>query len=251
MDPVLKNLVSRLLTRDPEDRLGASVLGANGYEALKSHKFFEGLDFNRLFQIEGPCYLGHMEKRSAFGSEAASSQSFFYLHEEFQDIIPSGSQSARSRDSGNLKSSQSSSSPEKSQKSPESEWEKKPIFSGAVKYTVYMFFARDLKMVLYGNGQVILFRQGVANVPFPFFLLLLNGSQTSFMLKKYTRVFQNHVSKFKVQTIKPPGEYEFEPINKTVAQWIAAMKEIVEKKRRESKNRSTENFKNSSKIQSS
>lgn len=64
--------------------------------------------------------------------------------------------------------------------------------------------------------------------------------QTSFMIKKYTRVFQNHVSRFKIQTMKPPGEYEIEPINKTVAQWLTVLANVILRKRKETKKKLNE-----------
>ena len=44
MDPVAKDLISKLLVYDAEDRLGSGKQGSdNDYEALKKHKFFEGI----------------------------------------------------------------------------------------------------------------------------------------------------------------------------------------------------------------
>lgn len=43
MDVVSKNFIGALLERDPEKRLGN-----NGFEEVKNHKFFDGLDWDLL-----------------------------------------------------------------------------------------------------------------------------------------------------------------------------------------------------------
>jgi serine/threonine protein kinase len=40
-----KDIISKLLTKDPLKRLG---YGTNGFATLKSHKFFNGIDFQKL-----------------------------------------------------------------------------------------------------------------------------------------------------------------------------------------------------------
>lgn len=145
------------------------MIGHNGYEALKRHKFFEGLNFESLFLEEGPRLVQHLESRIPFNGSEISSQGFFFINEEFQNIIPPLSPKPKSIVSQEKSSDEkdSRSFDQKITKSVDpSELDRKPIFSGAVKHTVYMFFARHLKMVLYFNGQVILFRQGIAIVPF-------------------------------------------------------------------------------------
>ncbi|KAI9137183.1 kinase-like domain-containing protein [Paraphysoderma sedebokerense] len=49
ISPVAKNFLSRLLTRDPEKRLGS---GPWGSKEIQDHPFFEGLDWNKLFKCE-------------------------------------------------------------------------------------------------------------------------------------------------------------------------------------------------------
>ncbi|KAL0488072.1 3-phosphoinositide-dependent protein kinase [Acrasis kona] len=46
-----RDLVVRLLKLEPEDRLG---MGPDGYKYLKSHSFFEGINFSTLSQITPP-----------------------------------------------------------------------------------------------------------------------------------------------------------------------------------------------------
>jgi len=49
-DADAKDLISRMLKFEPFDRLGAgSDKVGLGYEALKAHKFFNGINFNSLF----------------------------------------------------------------------------------------------------------------------------------------------------------------------------------------------------------
>lgn len=51
----LKDIVQRLLVRDPNERLGSGPPGSpNDYSALKGHKFFAGIDFANLLLIDPP-----------------------------------------------------------------------------------------------------------------------------------------------------------------------------------------------------
>ncbi|OQS04678.1 3-phosphoinositide-dependent protein kinase [Thraustotheca clavata] len=52
---VAKDLCDKLLLQDPAQRLGSGTNeDGNGYDALKSHPFFEGIDWARLGQIQSP-----------------------------------------------------------------------------------------------------------------------------------------------------------------------------------------------------
>jgi 3-phosphoinositide dependent protein kinase-1 len=54
-DDVSKDLVSRLLTKDPELRLGSGFFGSDyDFLALKRHPFFKGLDFDKVFLMPPP-----------------------------------------------------------------------------------------------------------------------------------------------------------------------------------------------------
>eukprot|EP00347_Sterkiella_histriomuscorum_P000106 403377158 len=54
-DQVSKDLVSRLLIKEPQQRLGAGPMGSkNDYQALKNHPFFEGIDWRNLNQQNPP-----------------------------------------------------------------------------------------------------------------------------------------------------------------------------------------------------
>ena len=50
-----KDICMKLLKKDPANRLGAGISGSeNDTFALKSHKFFTGIDFENLFEAESP-----------------------------------------------------------------------------------------------------------------------------------------------------------------------------------------------------
>jgi|ETNmetMinimDraft_14_1059893.scaffolds.fasta_scaffold202690_2 hypothetical protein len=49
LDPVIKDLIKKLLVIDEHKRLGAGKKGTkNDFTALKLHNFFTGVDFNNL-----------------------------------------------------------------------------------------------------------------------------------------------------------------------------------------------------------
>jgi len=55
MDPEIKDLVQKLLVKDPEQRLGSGPKGTdNDYKALKGHSFFRGVDFAHLHRERPP-----------------------------------------------------------------------------------------------------------------------------------------------------------------------------------------------------
>lgn len=55
MDADLKDLIEALLQLNPKDRLGADIGDENnGLQALKSHKFFNGIDFNNIHKRTVP-----------------------------------------------------------------------------------------------------------------------------------------------------------------------------------------------------
>lgn len=50
-----KDLINKLLVRDPKARLGAGREGTpNDYNGLKEHPFFKGLDFDHVFLMKSP-----------------------------------------------------------------------------------------------------------------------------------------------------------------------------------------------------
>lgn len=59
-----RDLIFRLLVRDPKQRLGACSSPETSYEALKAHPFFLGIDFDRVFLIRSPIQFGKNYKRS-------------------------------------------------------------------------------------------------------------------------------------------------------------------------------------------
>jgi len=49
------DLIDRLLTLDPQNRIGSGPLGSeNDFEALKAHPFFKGVNFKKLNQTSPP-----------------------------------------------------------------------------------------------------------------------------------------------------------------------------------------------------
>jgi 3-phosphoinositide dependent protein kinase-1 len=59
---VAQDLIDRILVQDPLERLGAGTdEDGNGYAALKSHAFFEGIDWENLGEIQAP-YIPDVSK---------------------------------------------------------------------------------------------------------------------------------------------------------------------------------------------
>jgi len=55
MDMEIKDLIQKLLVKDPNERLGAGPQGfKNDYETLKSHSLFKGIDFANLHEQKPP-----------------------------------------------------------------------------------------------------------------------------------------------------------------------------------------------------
>ena len=50
-----KDLITKLLKKDPYSRLGAGPFGSdNDYFALKNHPYFKGIDFDKVFLMKTP-----------------------------------------------------------------------------------------------------------------------------------------------------------------------------------------------------
>ncbi len=48
-------MISKLLVREPSQRLGAGRVGSNNdFDALKRHPFLKGLDFDKVFLLPSP-----------------------------------------------------------------------------------------------------------------------------------------------------------------------------------------------------
>lgn len=60
--PVAKDLVEKLLKIEPSERLGCPEMG--GYERLKAHKFFEGIDWDHLPEQKPPDMLPYLPPNS-------------------------------------------------------------------------------------------------------------------------------------------------------------------------------------------
>ncbi|ORZ15857.1 kinase-like domain-containing protein [Absidia repens] len=52
LSPVACDLIKQLLVPDPENRLGSDALG--GVDSIKSHSFFDGVDFDQVFSQPAP-----------------------------------------------------------------------------------------------------------------------------------------------------------------------------------------------------
>jgi len=77
-----RDLVIRLLKLEPDDRLG---MGLNGYNLLKSHAFFEGINFATLSQCTPPSIVpkDRLESNSVFTSSQENERwSIFLLKNE-------------------------------------------------------------------------------------------------------------------------------------------------------------------------
>lgn len=53
-DPIAEDLVRKLLVLDPLTRLGGGLGKEDGIEAIKSHPFFNEIDFDNIWKIEVP-----------------------------------------------------------------------------------------------------------------------------------------------------------------------------------------------------
>lgn len=53
--PEAKDLISKLLLKNPHQRLGTGEYGSDrDYNALKSHPYFKGIDFDKVFLMRTP-----------------------------------------------------------------------------------------------------------------------------------------------------------------------------------------------------
>lgn len=60
--PEAKDIVQKLLTSDPEHRLGSQSTG--GIQAIKDHPFFEGIDWENLFNSTAPPLKERLEEEA-------------------------------------------------------------------------------------------------------------------------------------------------------------------------------------------
>ena len=64
MNPEAKDLIEKLLVRDPRQRLGAMKSGRNSIKALKKHKFFKKIDFSHIHKEVPPVYTNKIDVKS-------------------------------------------------------------------------------------------------------------------------------------------------------------------------------------------
>lgn len=170
MERETKDLISRLLLKNPRERLGAQIIGENGYSALKQHPFFKGLDFQRLFQGDGPAVAHFLNEGKP--KSTVSSQSFFFVDDDLRNDVQVSKRQERfegkpsvnggSYGSGGIRQENPKKKSNESMRARDSE--PKVAFKGVVKYTVYLFFSREAKMVLYESGELVIEKEGTAKV---------------------------------------------------------------------------------------
>jgi hypothetical protein len=180
----LRDLISKLLTRDPNARLGASIFGENGYDLLKRHPFFADFSFEGIFQSNAPQYLVPKQNNeseediksfkdsweNSTSIQFSSNNSFFNLDDIKAPLSVFGPSRQRSMNIDTdfiVEKNQRAGTPEPF--SPQNRAityvkSTKALFSGIVKLTLFMFFSQEMTMVLYSNKQIILFQKGEAKV---------------------------------------------------------------------------------------
>lgn len=84
---VAKDLVQKLLVLDPHVRLGSEETG--GVEALKAHKFFEGIQWDQLFTSEAPKLRPFLPKMDGMNEYDLTSENNVFFQRQghsFDDI---------------------------------------------------------------------------------------------------------------------------------------------------------------------
>lgn len=77
---IAKDLVKRLLVHDPHVRLGSDETG--GVEALKAHKFFEGVQWDRLFTSEAPKLRPFLPKMEGMNEKDLTSENDVFFQRQ-------------------------------------------------------------------------------------------------------------------------------------------------------------------------
>ncbi|XP_045212231.1 3-phosphoinositide-dependent protein kinase 1-like [Mercenaria mercenaria] len=57
-NPIARDLVEKLLVLDPDKRLGSDEMG--GFEKLKAHEFFKGIDWDHLEEVKPPALVPYL-----------------------------------------------------------------------------------------------------------------------------------------------------------------------------------------------
>nr|CCA17511.1 3phosphoinositidedependent protein kinase putative [Albugo laibachii Nc14] len=74
---VASDLIDKILIQDPKDRLGTGLEeDGNGYEALKSHSFFEGINWDTIGSEVSP-YIPHVAKLPPTDNDGATEDWLF------------------------------------------------------------------------------------------------------------------------------------------------------------------------------
>lgn len=77
---VAKDLVQKLLVHDPQVRLGSEETG--GVEALKAHKFFDGIEWDKLFTSEPPKLRPFLPKIDDMNDKDLTSENDVFLQRQ-------------------------------------------------------------------------------------------------------------------------------------------------------------------------
>ncbi|GAB5591925.1 3-phosphoinositide dependent protein kinase-1 [Umbelopsis nana] len=77
---VAKDLVQKLLVHDPQVRLGSEETG--GVEALKAHKFFDGIEWDKLFTSEPPKLRPFLPKMDDMNDKDLTSENDVFLQRQ-------------------------------------------------------------------------------------------------------------------------------------------------------------------------
>jgi serine/threonine protein kinase len=78
IDENTRDLINKLLVKDPANRLGAGVGDYLNFSALKSHPFFNGIDWEHLHKLNPPIehYHAHQNNYHSFSPERKGDLSY-------------------------------------------------------------------------------------------------------------------------------------------------------------------------------
>jgi hypothetical protein len=145
------------LVRAPLKRNGALILGEeNGYDALKKHAFFKGIDWENLFKSNAPAYKVSSPFRN---------HSFTSFHKNPLHSQTSSKSSIEAFPCEEKKT-------EEPQPTPVPAFPNQVTFAENLLVNEYYFFYNDATLKLLASGQLLILKSDKLIVPifFPFFL---------------------------------------------------------------------------------